>query len=186
MKPRFILIAGPSASGKTRIAHTLLKKHPSSTKLITTTTRQPRAGEIHGRDYFFVSREEFEKGIREGGFLEYADVYGNLYGSSRKSLEDAQKKFDHVFAVIDVQGVRSIKSTLPEAFSIFIRPGSLEEIRQRLIGRKSDLSAEELDKRMMTAEHELSLAPTFDAVIENIEGRFDETIERIAKIIESE
>ncbi len=180
-KGTFVVIVGPSASGKTKLVTELLKRIPDSARLITTTTRQPRPGEKD--DYFFISREEFEKGIAEDVFFEHAEVYGNLYGSSRKVLDDFLEKYSHVFAIIDVQGAQTLKHKIPDAVVIFVKPGSVEDIRRRLMSERRETSPEELQKRMDTVMHELSLEKNFDHVVDNNEGEFEATIQQVLKIV---
>ena len=186
MRGKFIVIVGPSASGKTELVKALVKRVPNSARLVTTTTRERRPGEKD--DYFFTSREEFEKGIAAGEFFEYAEVYGNFYGCSKKVLDDFRAKFEYVFAIIDIQGAETLRRKIHDAFVIFIRSGSLDEIKARLIrarGGVSGISKEELEKRLDTAAQELSLASTFDAIVENREGHFAETVEGAINIIKN-
>jgi len=185
MKGKFIVIVGPSASGKTELVSVLVKKVPGSARLITMTTRPRRPNETHEKDYFFITKAEFEKRIEGGDFFEYAEVYGNLYGSSKKILDSFLQKFKYVFAIIDVQGAQTLKSKIKDAHTIFIRPGSIDDIRTRLIKVRKGIDEDELKKRIETAEHELSLASTFDAVVDNKEGRFDDAVESVMKIISS-
>ena len=176
-----MIIVGPSAAGKTELVKALLANIPSSTRLITTTTRPRRLDETN--EYDFVSTEEFEKGIERGDFFEYAEVYGNLYGSSKKMLDEQLAKFKYVFAIIDVKGATVLKSKLKEAKIIFLRPGSLEEIQKRIIKTRNDVSKEELQQRLDLAAHELSLASTFDAVVDNKEGHFEETVKKVMGLL---
>lgn len=180
---KFIVIVGPSASGKTDLVEALVKKIPHATRLVTTTTRPQRPHEKHAEHYFFISRAEFEQGIAAGDFFEYADVYGNYYGSSQKNLDDTRAKFKCVFAIIDVQGARTLKNKVPDAFVIFLHPGSLDDLKRRIKKVRADISPEELQKRLDTAEKEIALAPTFDAVVDNIEGRFGEAVEAVSKLV---
>lgn len=180
-KGKFIVIVGPSASGKTKLVTELLKKIPGSARLITTTTRERRPGEKD--DYFFISRPEFEKGIAGDTFFEYADVYGNYYGSSRTVLEEFLAKYKYVFAIIDVQGAKTLKTKIKDAVIIFVNPGSTEEINRRLTSERAETSKDELQKRMETVKAELALAPTFDYVVENREGHFEEAVADALKII---
>ncbi len=183
MKGTFILIVGPSAVGKTELVRALVEKIPESARLVTTTTRLQRENERNGVDYFFTDRPTFEKGIAEGDFFEYADVYGNYYGSSKKVLADFRERYRYVFAIVDVRGAATLKAQIPDLFSIFIRPDSLESLGDRLARRKAKLTPGELEKRLETIAHEISLSPTFDAVIDNREGHFAETVGKAIKII---
>ncbi|MDB5259354.1 MAG: guanylate kinase [Candidatus Taylorbacteria bacterium] len=179
----FIIIIGPSGSGKTELVRALLQRVPNSARMITATTRQPRPHERHGREYFFLERSEFEKGIARGDFFEHAEVYGNLYGLSRHILDGFLEKNDFVFLIIDEQGARRLKTDMPESFAIFIRPDSIADLEKRLITARPETPKEELRKRIDTARHELSMADEFDAVVENFDGRFGETVENTLKIL---
>ena len=176
MKGKFILIVGPSAVGKTELVRALVERIPRSARLVTTTTRLRRDNERDGVDYFFTDRATFEEGIAAGDFFEYADVYGNWYGSSKKVLEDFRNRFEYVFAVVDVQGADTIRRQVPDVFTIFIRPDSMDSLKERLARRKAKLMPGELEKRLETITHELALAPTFDATIDNVDGAFENTV----------
>lgn len=184
MKGKLIIIAGPSASGKTRLVGELLRRFPGSSRLLTTTTRPSRAEEKDGADYFFVSREEFERGIASGEFFEYAEVYGNLYGSSKGALKNALERYPYVFAIIDVQGAIAFRAQLTDSKVIFIRPGSLGDIERRLRQERPDMSKGELVRRLATASLEMQLAGTFDVTVDNIEGRFEETVREVVSHIQ--
>ncbi len=180
---KFIMIVGPSGSGKDELVKVLLKKIPNSARFVTTTNRKPRPEE-KPTDYFFISTEEFKKGIANGDFFEFVNIYGNLYGSSMKVLDKFRQDFDYVFGVIDVDGAQLLKSKIPDALVIFLHPGSLEEMEQRLRRvRGARVSKESLAKRLERISYELSFAPTFDVVIHNREGRFNETVEKALKLI---
>jgi guanylate kinase len=183
MKGRFIIIIGPSASGKTELVNALLKKVPDSARLITMTTRPPRPGEEDGKDYFFITREEFERRIVRGDFLEHAEVYGNLYGQSKEVLDSYLAKFKYVFAIIDVRGARALKAQIPEALTLFIHAGSLEEIRDRLRQVRAGISDAELAKRLAIAAEELAQANDFDAVVENPTGQFEKAVEAVIRLL---
>ncbi len=180
MKGRLIIIIGPSASGKTELVSELLKKVPDSARLVTITSKPPRQGE---NDYIFITRKEFEDRIAKGEFLEYAEVYGNLYGQSKDALEDLLRSYKYVFAILNVKGARVFKKMMPEALTVFIRAGSLEEIRTRIRKVRAGISQEELSKKIDTAAEELSQAETFDVVVENPTGRFPETVEAVLRLL---
>lgn len=182
MKGKFIVVVGPSAAGKTELVKTLLKKIPNSARLVTSTTRERRPEE-KPTDYFFISREEFEKGIADGEFFEYADVYGNLYGSSKKVLEQFRQQYDCVFAVIDVQGAQTLKAKIPDARVVFINPGTAEQVEKRLVRVRRDISPEELKKRHEKIAQELALAPTFDFVVANADGQFPQAVAALEAIV---
>ncbi len=185
MSGRFIIIAGPSASGKTTIVDALLKRYPDSKRLVTTTTRSIRPGERQGEHYYFITKDEFEQGIKQGKFLEYNVFADNYYGSSKERLEEALKSAKHVFAIIDVNGIEALRPQVEDMSVVFVNPGTLDDIRARLKKTRPDMPEEDIMKRLRTAEREMSLAHTFDAMVENAEGKLGETIESIARIIDS-
>lgn len=171
-----LVLSGPSGVGKTTIAR-LLSEKPGIAKAMTTTTRAPRPQEVDGRDYRFLSREEFRAGIDRGEFLEHAEIGGNLYGSPKAAIERELAAGKVVLVDIDVQGARSVRKAGLPAFLVFIAPPSLEELRKRLEGRKSE-SAEELRKRMRRAEDEMSQKDSYDVVVTNttVEGALGEIL----------
>lgn len=185
VKGKFVVIIGPSACGKTTLVQELIKKIPDSARLITSTTRDRRPNEENGVHYFFITRDEFESEIKRGDFFEHAEVYGNLYGSSRRVLDSFLEKFEYVFAIIDVQGAETLKTKLPDSFTIFIRPGSLHDLEERIIKVRPEMSKEEMKKRIDTAAYEMSFASEFDAIVDNIEGHLDDTVEAVVKIIKN-
>jgi len=185
---KFVVITGPSAAGKTVLVDALLERILSSARLITITTRKPRPHETNGVDYIFVNRKEFEEKIKRGELFEYAEVYGQLYGSSREDLMAALKEHEYVFAVVDIQGAHTIRRELPDALIIFLLPGSLEDIRRRLASRVSKggiVDEGELKRRIKEAGVEMEHVNAFDYVLENVEGKFGETVNMAEDIIES-
>ncbi|MGH8700505.1 MAG: guanylate kinase, partial [Burkholderiales bacterium] len=126
------IISAPSGSGKSTLVTELRKSVPSLDFSISYTTRKPRGSEQDGREYYFVSREEFDRMIAAGEFLEHAEVFGHYYGTARRFLEEAKKKGRDLLLDIDVQGARQVKGKFPEAVSIFVLPPSRTELEQRL------------------------------------------------------
>jgi guanylate kinase len=183
MSGRFVVITGPSASGKTTLVTTLLARVPDSARLVTMTTRRPRPGEKDGIDYFFITREEFEERLEEDEFFEYAEVYGNLYGSSSTVLNDSLLRYSFVFAIIDVQGAKTLSSKLPETITIFLKPDSIEELKLRLEEERNGTPQEEMERRLATATHELTLAKDFDHIVVNTEGQLEKTIRETLRIL---
>ena len=183
MKGTFVIIVGPSTSGKTEMVKALLARMPNATRFISTTTRDMRPEEKNGVDYMFTNREDFERRREAGEFFEYAEVYGNLYGSSKKVLDEELSKHDIVFAVIDIQGAQTIKKIMPESFIIFLNPGPIEVVHERMKRIRSDISEEQMAKRMETAQQELALADMFDAKVENREGHFEEAVAEMERIL---
>ncbi len=147
--------------------------------MVTATTREPRPGEQHGTDYIFMSVEEFEKGIEEGRFLEYANVYGNYYGTPRDQIEENLSRGLDSLLVIDVQGAFKVKKLFPSAVSVFLLPPSLEELRRRMIGRGYRDSNARL--RLETARKEIPCARAFDYII--INDFVDKAVAQLRSII---
>jgi guanylate kinase len=161
----FVVVA-PSGAGKTTLVDALLKREPNIHLSPSWTTRAPRPGEKDGIDYHFVSRQKFEQMIAAGEFLEYADVYGNYYGTSRKWIEGELAGDHDVLLEIDWQGAQQLRRLFPHMVGIFILPPSLEELRKRLKSRGKD-SPEAIDKRMASARHEISHVLEFEYIIVN-------------------
>lgn len=159
------VISAPAGTGKTTLVRMLMKECPCVTESVSFTTRKPRPNEIEGRDYFFVSRSEFEQKIEEGEFLEYAEVFGQFYGTSKQMVLEQQAQGKHVVLVIDTQGALQLMGQI-EAVFIFICPPSLEELKKRLTGRKSE-SPEMIGMRLSWAQKEISLADRYDYQIVN-------------------
>src|SRR6202044_3499419 len=131
-KPLVYIVSAPSGSGKSTLVNELLKKVSDLEFSISYTTRAPRGSETDGRQYYFVSRPEFERMIREDEFLEHAEVFGNYYGTARRFLREATARGDDLLLDIDVQGAAQVKRKVPDAVSIFVLPPSREELERRL------------------------------------------------------
>ncbi len=181
----FIVISGPSGVGK----DTVLAKMKQSRRLlhyvVTATTRPQRSGEKNGLDYHFVSEEQFKQMIDTGQLLEWANVYGNLYGVPKRQIQQALAQGLDVVVKIDVQGAATIKNILPQAVFIFLMPPSLDELERRLKERKTE-STEELKLRMETTRREMDSLPLFDYAVVNHQDRLDLTIAQIDAIISAE
>ncbi len=162
---KLFILSAPSGTGKSTLAGKLLQQVDGIRRIVTVTTREPRPGEEPGVDYIFMSKEEFEEGIEKGLFLEYANVYGNYYGTPRDQVErNLEEGYDSLL-VIDVQGAFKVKKMYPDAVSIFLLPPSMDELRRRMIGRGyRDRNAEE---RLKTAKGEIPCAKSFDYIIIN-------------------
>jgi guanylate kinase len=159
-------VVAPSGAGKTSLVTELLKKEPNLHLSISYTTRPPRAGEVNGREYHFVDRPTFEKMIAAGDFLEYANVYGNYYGTSRRWIEKELAGDHDVLLEIDWQGARQVRALFPHMVGIFILPPSLEELRKRLESRGKD-SKEAIERRMASAREDISHVLEFEYIIVN-------------------
>jgi guanylate kinase len=167
-QPQLIVISAPSGAGKTTLCQRLLRDLPDQLRLsISTTTRAPRGTERHGVEYFFVTREEFEREARAGRFAEWALVHGNYYGTSKRVIEDSFAQGRSVLLDIDVQGSASLRQAYPDrCYTIFIAPPSLQTLEQRLRARKTD-SDETIAKRVRNAAEEMRRMPEFHQVVIN-------------------
>jgi guanylate kinase len=164
-----LIISSPSGAGKTTLTHRLLQEFSDFRFSVSHTTRQPRANEVDGQDYHFVDEKAFRDIIDENGFAEWAEVHGNLYGTSvtEIALARAAGKSGVLFDV-DYQGARQIKEKFPHAIGVFILPPSMEELRRRLDGRGSD-DADSRRRRFDKAREEIGHYPFFDYMIVNDE-----------------
>ncbi|HOO76297.1 MAG TPA: guanylate kinase [bacterium] len=166
MKGELYIVTAPSGAGKTTICDAVLELEERLKYSVSATTREPRRGEIDGRDYFFISREEFEKRRDRGELLEHAEVYGNYYGTPKEYIEKELAEGNDIILDIDVQGALSVKNMGYPATYIYILPPSLRELRKRLEGRGTD-SPEVIRKRSEQARRELDFLPEYDFCIVN-------------------
>ncbi len=182
---RLIVVSGPSGAGKSTLIRAALDTIPELAYSVSATTRAPREGEVDGRDYIFLSREEFEKRISEGGFLEWAEYSGNLYGTPEQHVEEYLRSGLSVILEIELQGARKVRQKRPEAVMIFVRAPSLEETRKRLEGRATE-DLEAMEARMTTALTEVAARSEFDyeVVNDDRERAREEMIETIKNIVE--
>ena len=160
------VVAAPSGAGKSSLVNALLEREPAISLSISHTTRPPRPGELYGRHYYFVERAEFEREITEGIFLEHAEVHGNLYGTSRTSVQSLLTQGRDVLLEIDWQGAEQIRRSKPDCVSVFILPPSRVELERRLRGRGSD-SAEVIERRLHNSRGEIAHAHEFDYILVN-------------------
>lgn len=161
-----IVVSGPSGAGKSTLIRAALDAVPELAYSVSATTRNPRDGEINGRDYIFLTREKFEEWISEGQFLEYAEYSGNLYGTPEHRAEELLEAGSSVILEIELQGARMVQEKRPDAVMVFVRAPSLEETRRRLTGRATE-SAEALESRMSTAVTEVAARDEFDHEVVN-------------------
>lgn len=165
-KVKLLVFSAPSGSGKTTIVRDVLKKNPDYVFSISVTTRKKRNNEIDGKDYFFVSEEDFENRIKNDEFVEWEKFYDYYYGTLKSQIElNISKNLCTVFEV-DVKGALSIKKHYPESVLIFIAPPSIDVLKERLAGRKTE-TLEDYKKRIERAEMELSYQKSFDYVVVN-------------------
>jgi len=182
-KGRIYVISGPSGSGKTVACQAVMKRIPAMTYSISYTTRNKRPQEVDGRDYFFVSDEEFQTLVREGKFLEWAQVHGKWYGTSQEKVYEEIDLGNNVILDIDIQGAEQIRKKEKRCTSVFLLPPSMEVLYSRLVKRKSD-SAVEISNRIDMAYHEIEHYHRYDYVIVN--DKFDGLVEQLEGIIRAE
>ena len=160
------VLSAPAGTGKTTLVRMLCNEFDSIVESISCTTRAMRYGEVQGKDYHFVSKEIFEEKLRSRDFLEYAEVFGYYYGTSREYVTVQQKAGKHVMLVIDTQGAMKLKESGFSAIFIFVSPPSLEELRGRLVKRKTE-SMKNIQERLQWAEHEMQMRVHYDYEIVN-------------------
>ena len=174
------IISAPSGSGKSTLVESVRARVPGLDFSVSYTTRRPRGDEQNGREYYFVSREEFEEMIRRDEFLEHAEVFGNYYGTARRFLREAQAAGHDLLLDIDVQGAAQIKCGLPEAVSIFILPPNRQTLEWRL--RNRSLDAEDvIQRRLITARREIENYDKYDYILVN--DRLEDSIEALKSIL---
>lgn len=166
MAGNLYVVAAPSGAGKTTLVRLLLEQEPDVHLSISYTTRAPRTGEQDGREYNFVEVAEFRAMIDRGEFLEWAEVHGNFYGTSKKWIADQLAAGHDVLLEIDWQGAQQVRVSFPEAIGVFILPPSMDELTRRLTGRGTD-SADVISRRLAAAQAEMRHVGEFDYVIIN-------------------
>lgn len=164
--PLLVVLTGPSGAGKDSVLNVLRERGSPYHFTVTATTRAPRAGERHGVDYYFVSRDEFEAMVRNGELIEHATVYGQEKGVPKAPIREALAAGKDVIMRTDIQGARHIRSIVPGTVTIFVAPPSLEELERRLRDRSAD-SEEQMAVRLKTASHEIDAAGEFDHIVVN-------------------
>lgn len=177
---QIFVVAAPSGAGKSSLVRALLQRDPSIRLSVSFTTRAPRSGETHGREYYFVSPEEFAAGKARGEFLEAAEVHGNWYATSRRWIEEQVSGGSDVLLEIDWQGARQIRQHFPQAVGVFILPPSLEALRARLEQRGQD-PPQVIERRLAAARGEMRHAPEFDFVI--INEHFERAVDELVAIV---
>jgi len=180
---RVFVITGPSGVGKGTLIRGLMEQLPDLQLSVSATTRAPRPGEREGVDYHFLSREEFERKVNAGEFVEHAGYAGRSYGTLRSELEARVRAGAPVVLEIEVQGARQVRSSVPGAVQVFIAPPSLEVLRTRLIGRGTD-DPEEVERRLRVAAEELEAQPEFAHVV--INDRLEDALMQLTAIVAGE
>ena len=180
---RLFVIAAPSGAGKTSLVRALMEREPGLRFSISYTTRPQRPNEVHGRDYFFVAREEFDRMVAAGEFLEHATVFDNSYGTARRQVEDSLAAGQDLILEIDWQGARQIRAALPECRSIFILPPSRPELERRLRGRGTD-AEEVIQRRLRDAAGDMGHWREFEFVVVNDE--FERALAELQAIVQGQ
>ena len=178
-----VILSAPSGGGKTTIARSLLERRQDLGYSVSCTTRSPRPGEVHARDYYFMTRAEFIAEREKGAFAESAEVHGNLYGTLRSEVERVMASGRHVVMDVDVQGAVQFQRAFPQAVTIFILPPSAEVLLERLRARKTE-SAAQLAARLQSALQELQQVDEYEYVIVNDE--LDRAVSSVESIVDAE
>jgi len=178
-----LVIAGPSGVGKGTIVRRLLELDPSIWVSISATTRPPRAGEVDGREYWFLDHAEFQRRFDDGGFLEAFDVFGARYGTPREPIEAHLATGEDVLAEVDVNGALAIRDAFPDALLVFIKPPSREVLRNRLNTRDPAADAAELERRLAEADAEEAKAASFDRIVVNDD--LERAVQEIAALVKA-
>lgn len=183
--PLLIVISGPSGAGKDSVVLRMKERGLPFHFVVTATTRPKRASEINGKDYFFVSKEDFARMIEENELFEYAIVYGDYKGPPKAQVREALSSGQDVVMRLDVQGAETVRKLVPEALLIFITAENGEELERRLRERKTETPAE-LSIRIATARKELKRVEAFDYIVVNRDDQLDETVDMVEAIIDAE
>lgn len=174
------IVSAPSGAGKSTLVNALLEREPGIALSISHTTRAPRPGDADGVQYHFVDRTTFERMVADGQFLEYAEVFGNYYGTSRGAVEPILASGRDVLLEIDWQGAAQVRRAMPECVSIFILPPSRAELERRLRARGTD-DAATIERRLAASREEIAHAPEFDVIVVN--DAFEDAVARLQEIV---
>ena len=182
-KGKLFIISGPSGAGKGTICNEILNMMPDVFVSVSMTTRNPRPGEVPDVSYHFVSKDQFEKIIKEDGFFEYANVHSNYYGTPKAPVMEQIEKGNDAILEIDVQGALQVKEVYPEAVTIFILPPSMEELKNRIVGRGTE-TEETLKLRLKNAIGEISCVDKYDYAVLN--DQLEIAVEQVASVMKAE
>ena len=178
-----VVVSGLSGAGKGTICKRLLEKYPDYVLSVSATSRKPREGEEHGREYFFITKEEFEDRINQGKLLEFAQYVGNYYGTPKDWVEEQLNAGKDIVLEIELQGAFQVRKKIPEAVLIFVLPPAMEELKRRLVNRGTE-TMEEIDRRIQRAMEEIEFVPEYDYVIINED--VEKSVDMLHNIVRSE
>ena len=183
MRGLLIVVSGASGTGKGTVCKKLFRALTNVHYSISATTRQPRQGEVDGREYYFISEDDFKQWIADGKFLEFAEVYGNFYGTPLTKIEERLSRGEDVLLEIDVQGALNVKRKCPDGVYIFLLPPSLDELKRRIEGRGTE-TPDSLKRRLKNAVAEIQVGREYDYVVVN--DTVDEAVAQIEAILVAE
>ena len=183
MRGLLIVVSGASGTGKGTVCKKILADLPNVHYSISATTRQPRQGEVDGREYYFISEDDFKQWIADGKFLEFAEVYGNFYGTPLTKIEERLNRGEDVLLEIDVQGALNVKRKCPDGVYIFLLPPSLNELKRRIEGRGSE-TPDSLKRRLQAAVAEIQIGREYDYAVVN--DTVDNAVAQIEAILVAE
>ena len=184
-QPLLIVVSGQAGVGKDSLIQRMKERGYPVHFVVTATDRPPRPGEVHGKDYFFLTTDEFKQMEQEGELLEHAIVYGQYKGIPKQQVREAMASGKDVIMRVDVQGAATVRQIAPEAILIFLVASSKEELEQRLRARGGD-SPEQLEERLVTAREEMGRLTEFDYVVVNPDGELDQAVDDVVTIIRAE
>jgi guanylate kinase len=178
-----LVLSAPSGGGKTTLAKALLKARPDTAYSVSATTREPRPGETHGKEYYFLTRLEFERRVQAGEFLEWAEYAGNLYGTLRNEIERILGAGKHAVLDIEVQGARQVRKSFADAIHVFVLPPSVTVLLERLQGRGA-MAQDVKQTRLRTAVEELGAVGEYDYVV--INDQLERAVTQVAALLDAE